>query len=29
LSAKFTSMNKNSRNVIFQPPLGVGCTIMV
>jgi hypothetical protein len=29
LSAKFTSMKRNSRNVIFQAPLGVGCTIMV
>src|SRR5258708_37849613 len=32
LSAKFTSMNRNSRNVIFQAPLGVslgvGCVVM-
>ena len=29
LSAKFTSMNKNSRNVIFQAPLGVGCVAIL
>ena len=29
LSAKFTSMKRNSRNVIFQAPLGVGCAVMV
>ena len=29
LSAKFTSMNRNRRNVIFQAPLGVGCVVMV
>ena len=28
LSAKFTSMNRNRRNVIFQAPLGVGCVVM-
>ncbi len=28
LSAKFTSMNRNSRKVIFQAPLGVGCVVM-
>ena len=28
LSAKFTSMNRNSRNVIFQAPLGVACAAM-
>src|SRR5215212_416440 len=28
LSAKFTSMNRNSRKVIFQAPLGVGCAVM-
>src|SRR5882672_1854699 len=28
LSAKFTSMNRNSRNVIFQAPFGVGCAVM-
>ena len=28
LSAKFTSMNRNSRKVIFQAPLGVGCAFM-
>src|SRR5260221_689973 len=27
LSAKFTSMNRNSRNVIFHAPLGVGCAV--
>src|SRR5437762_11241271 len=29
LSAKFTSMKRNSRNVIFQAPLIVGCVVMV
>src|SRR4051812_44516729 len=29
LSAKFTSMNRNRRNVIFQAPLGVGAALMV
>src|SRR3954470_6599106 len=29
LSAKFTSMNRNSRNVIFQAPFGVGCAAMI
>ena len=29
LSAKLTSMNRNSRKVIFQAPLGVGCAVMV
>jgi hypothetical protein len=29
LSAKFTSMKRNRRNVIFQAPLGVGCVVMV
>src|SRR6185437_3729118 len=29
LSAKFTSMNKNRRNVILQAPFGVGCVVMV
>ena len=29
LSAKFTSMNRNRRNVIFQAPLGVGCAVMI
>jgi hypothetical protein len=29
LSAKFTSMKRNNRNVIFQAPLGVGCVVMV
>src|ERR1700731_2972419 len=29
LSAKLTSMNRNSRNVIFQAPLGVGCVVIV
>jgi hypothetical protein len=24
-----TSMKRNSRNVIFQAPLGVGCAVMV
>src|ERR1700754_606581 len=28
LSAKFTSMNRNKRKVIFQAPLGVGCPVM-
>ena len=28
LSAKFTSMNRNSRKVIFQAPFGVGCAVM-
>src|SRR3954463_10874925 len=28
LSAKFTSMNRNSRKVIFHAPLGVGCAVM-
>ncbi len=28
LSAKFTTISKNSRNVIFQAPLGVGCAAM-
>src|ERR1700712_1458444 len=28
LSAKFTSMNRNSRKVIFQAPFGVGCVVM-
>ena len=28
LSAKFTSMNRKSRNVIFQAPLGVACAVM-
>src|SRR3954465_14079178 len=28
LSAKFTSMNRNKRNVIFQAPLGVTCSVM-
>jgi hypothetical protein len=28
LSAKFTSMNRNSRNVIFQAPFGVACAVM-
>src|ERR1041385_4315877 len=28
LSAKFTSMNRNSRKVICQAPLGVGCPVM-
>ena len=28
LSAKFTSMNRNSKMVIFQAPLGVGCVVM-
>jgi hypothetical protein len=28
LSAKFTTMNKNRRNVILQAPLGVGCATM-
>ena len=28
LSAKFTSMKRNSRNVILQAPLGVGCVVM-
>jgi hypothetical protein len=27
LSAKFTTMNRNSRNVIFQAPLGVACGV--
>src|SRR5437763_10688908 len=29
LSAKFTSMNRNSRKVIFHAPFGVGCALMV
>jgi hypothetical protein len=29
LSAKFTSMNRNRRKVIFHAPLGVGCVVMV
>src|SRR5436190_13141491 len=29
LSAKFTSMKRNRRNVIFQAPLGVGWVVMV
>src|SRR5882724_9865854 len=29
LSAKFTSMKRNSREVIFQAPLGVGCAAMI
>ena len=29
LSAKFTSIKRNNRNVIFQAPLGVGCVVMV
>jgi hypothetical protein len=29
LSAKFTSMNRNRRNVILQAPLGVGCVVMI
>src|ERR1700694_3326083 len=29
LSAKFTSMNRNSKKVIFQAPLGVGSAVMV
>ena len=29
LSAKFTSMKRNRRNVIFQAPFGVGCAVMV
>src|SRR4051812_48265740 len=29
LSAKFTSMNKNSRNVIRHAPFGVGCAAMI
>src|SRR4051794_40074571 len=29
LSAKFTSMNRNKRNVIFQAPLGVAAAVMV
>src|SRR5205085_1459510 len=29
LSAKFTSMNRNKRNVIFHAPLGVACSLMV
>src|SRR3954452_13666598 len=28
LSAKFTSMNRNSRKVIFQAPFGVGCAVI-
>jgi hypothetical protein len=28
LSAKFTSMNRNSRKVMVQAPLGVGCAVM-
>src|SRR6202035_5746457 len=29
LSAKFTSVKRNNKNVIFQAPLGVGCAAMV
>ena len=29
LSAKLTSMNRNSRNVIFQASLGLGCVVMI
>jgi hypothetical protein len=29
LSAKFTSMKRNRRNVIFHAPLGVGCVAMI
>ena len=29
LSAKFTSMNRNRRKVIFQAPFGVACAVMV
>ena len=29
LSAKFTSMNRNSRKVIFQAPFGVACAVML
>src|SRR4030095_10752893 len=29
LSAKFTSMNRNSRKVIFHAPFGVGCAFIV
>src|SRR5947209_18433389 len=29
LSAKFTSMNRNSRNVMLQAPFGVGCAAMI
>ena len=29
LSAKFTSMKRNRRNVIFHAPFGVGCAVMI
>jgi hypothetical protein len=29
LSAKFTSMKRNSKKVIFQAPFGVGCAAMI